>query len=238
MVDECNLTNDFEKEEFHLEKVIIFGNKSTAREVFFFLKYFSQYEVAGFTVDKDYIKSDTLFQLPVLPFCRNLTTVFPPDKFKMLIAVGYLQRNKLREERYFQSKEYGYELINFISPNAVIYSDIEIGDNCIVGHSTVISPNVKIGNNVIILSGCLICHDVIIENNCFFSPGVSVAGGVHIGSNSFLATNSIIRKNVSIGEESVIGAGAIILFDAKDQGVYVSEPATLIPISSNELNSK
>jgi sugar O-acyltransferase (sialic acid O-acetyltransferase NeuD family) len=217
-----------------MEKVVIFGNKSVAREAFYYLKYYSGYEVVGFTVDRRYLESDTLCQKPVVPF-DVVKNTFPPEKYKMLIAVGYVQNNKIREERYFQSKEIGYQLINFISPNSILHPETIVGDNCIIGHYTVISPDAKIGNNVIIASGCIIGHDVIIGDHCFFSPGVVVAGSVNIGSRSYLGANSTIRNKISIGNECVIGAGAIMLENAEDRSVYLGEPATLLPISSDKL---
>ena len=217
-----------------MEKVILFGNKSTAREIFLCLKLFSEYEVVGFTVDREYLESDTFCQLPVSPF-DVVESTFPPDKHKMLIAVGYVQNNKIRRDRYFQSKERGYDLINFISPKAVMYPETEVGDNCFVGHGTVISPDARIGNDVFITSGCMIGHDVVIGDHCFFSSGVSVAGGVNIGPCSYLGTNATVRNKVSIGKECVIGAGAIVLENAGDRSVYLGEPATLLPISSDKL---
>src|SRR4030042_5950003 len=217
-----------------MEKVILFGNQSVAKEIFFYLKYFSDYEVVGFTVDREYLESDSLFELPVSPF-DIVETVFPPDKHKMFIAVGYVQNNKIRKERYFRSKEMGYQLINFISPKAIIHPETAVGDNCIIGHYTVISPDAKIGNNIIIASGCMIGHDVSIGDHCFISPGVSVVGSVNIGSCCYLGTHATVRNKVSIGEECVVGAGAIILQDIENRSVYLGEPATLLPILSNEL---
>ena len=217
-----------------MEKIIIYGNKSIAREAFFYLKYFSDYAVVGFTVDREYLESDSLCQLPVLPF-DGVETALPPNRHKMLIAVGYVQNNKIRTERYLQSKKMGYQLINFISPKSIIHPETAVGDNCIIGHYTVVSPDAKIGNNVIIASGCMIGHDVIIGDNCFFSPGVVVAGSVDIGSSSYFGANATIRNKVSIGKECVIGAGAIILENIEDRSVYIGEPATKLPISSDEL---
>ncbi len=217
-----------------MDKVVLFGNQSTARELFYCLKYYSDYEVVAFTVDREYLQSDRLFDLPVIPF-DMVKTGFPPDKHKMFIAVGYVQNNKIREEKYFRSKEMGYQLINFISPKSITYPGTVNGDNCIIGHCAVISPTAKVGNNVIIEYGCTIGHDVIIGDHCFFSNGVSVAGGVSIGSYSYLGVNSVIRNKVSIGKECVIGAGAILLEDAEDRSVYLGEPATKLPISSDKL---
>lgn len=217
-----------------MEKVVIFGNKSIAREAFYYLKYYSDYDVVSFTVDREYLECDTLCQRPVIPF-DVVENAFPPSKFKMLIAVGYVKNNKIREERYLQSKEMGYELVNFISPKSILHPETAVGDNCVIGHYTVISPDAKIGNNVIIASGCVIGHDVVIGDHCFFSPGVVVAGSVNIGSNSYFGASATIRNKISIGKDCVIGAGAIMLEDAEDRSVYLGQPATLLPICSNEL---
>jgi sugar O-acyltransferase (sialic acid O-acetyltransferase NeuD family) len=217
-----------------MEKVVIYGNGSLARDFFYCFKYFSDHQVVGFTVDRALLDSDRLCQLALVPF-DTVESTFPPDKYKMLIAVGYLQNNKIRKDRYFRSKEMGYQLINFISPKAILHPETSVGDNCFIDHNTVISPETKIGNNVIIRSGCYIGHDVVVGDHCFFSPGVSVAGSVNIGACSYFGISSIVRNKVSIGEECVIGAGAIILQDTGDRSVYLGEPATLLPISSNEL---
>jgi acetyltransferase-like isoleucine patch superfamily enzyme len=81
----------------------------------------------------------------------------------------------------------------------------------------------------------MIGHDVTIGDHCFLSPGVSVVGSVNIGSCCYLGTHATVRNKVSIGEECVVGAGAIILQDIENRSVYLGEPATLLPISSNEL---
>jgi sugar O-acyltransferase (sialic acid O-acetyltransferase NeuD family) len=217
-----------------MQKVVIYGNKSMAREFFFCLKYYSDYAVEGFTVDREHLDSDQLLQLPVVPF-DSVKTAFSPDEYKMLIAVGYVQNNKIRKDRYLRSKEMGYTLIQYISPHAIVHPETVVGDNCFIGHCTVVSPDARIGNDVIIGSNCKVGHDVIVGDHCFLSPGVSVVGSVNIGSSCYFGTNATIRNRISIGEECVIGAGAIILEDTKDRSVYLGEPATLLPISSNML---
>jgi sugar O-acyltransferase (sialic acid O-acetyltransferase NeuD family) len=217
-----------------MENLVLFGNKSVARGLFHSFKNSSHYKVVGFTVDREYLESDSFFHLPIIPF-DTVETVFPPNRHKMMIAVGYVQNNKIRKERYFRAKEMGYQLINYISPQSIISPETAIGDNCTIGYYSVISPDAKIGNNVYIGSLCTIGHDVTIGDHCFFSDGVGVSGGVSIGSCCYFATNSTIRNKVSIGKECVIGAGAIILENTEDRSVYLGEPATLLPISSDEL---
>lgn len=217
-----------------MEKVILFGNQSVAKEVFHCLKYYSDYEVAGFVVDKEYVDKDHLLGLPLFPF-EGAQNVFPPDTYKMFIAIGYVQNNKLRADRYLQAKKLGYKLINFISPRSIIFPESVVGENCFIGHFTSISPNAKIGNDVVIGNGCDIAHDVIISDHCFISSNVTISGGVNIGSYCYFATGSKIRNKINIGKECVIGAGATLLENAEDKSVYLGEPATLLPISSDKL---
>jgi sugar O-acyltransferase (sialic acid O-acetyltransferase NeuD family) len=217
-----------------MEKIVIYGNKSVAREFFFCLKYFSDYKVVGFTVDRGLIESDRFCDLALIPF-DSVEAAFPPDTHKMLIAVGYVQNNKIREEKYLRSKKMGYQCINFTSPNAIMNPETSIGDNCFIDHYVIIPPDVTIGNDVIIRSGCTIGHDVVIGDHCFFSPGVSIGGTVSIGSYSFFGVSAVVRNKVSIGKECVIGAGALILESTGDRTVYLGERATKLPISSNDL---
>jgi len=217
-----------------LEKIIIYGNKSVARETYYALKYYSNYEVSGFTVDSKLLEGDRLFGLPVIPF-EVVKNAFPPDTYKMFIAVGYVKNNKIRKDRYFLSKEMGYQLITFISPNSIVYPETRVGDNCFIDHYSVISADARIGNNVIITAGCLIGHGVVIGDHCFLAGGACVAGGVNIGSCCYLGMRSIIRNGISIGNNCVIGAGAIMLENAEDKSVHLGEPATLLPVSSDDL---
>ncbi len=205
-----------------------------AREIYLGLKQHSDYKIVCFTVDREYLESDSLFQLPVIPF-DVIETVYPPNRHKMLIAVGYVQNNNIRKDRYLRAKEMGYSLVNYISPHSIVHPGTEIGDNCTISHYSVIGPDAKIGNNVIIGNNCAIAHDVVIGDHCFFSNSVSVSGSVNIGSGCFLGTNATIRNRVSLGKECVIGAGAIILENIEDRSVYLGEPATKLDIFSDEL---
>lgn len=218
-----------------MDKVVIYGNKAVAIEVYYSLKCDTEYEIAGFTVDSDLIDNDLLCSLPVTNF-NDIQKYYPPQHYKMIIGVGYVGNNKVRKERYKQAKDMGYAFINCISPNAILCPDIVIGENCFIGHHTYLSHNVCVGNNVIIGNGCSIGHNVTVSDHCFMSDSVAISGSVNIGENCYLGTNSTIRNRVSIGHTCVIGAGAIVLENVEDNGVLLGEPATLLPISSDNLN--
>jgi len=216
-------------------KVVLFGNKSAAREAYNDLAYFSGHEVVGFTVDRGYLDEEVLYALPVVPF-DEVVRAFPPPQYQMLIAVGYTSVNRLRAERYAQAKDMGYELISFVSPRATTYPGLQTGDNCRISHNAVIFQDVKIGNDVAIGAGTMIGHDVTIGDHCFLSSGVGLSGGVTVGPYCFMGTNATIRNRIQIGRECVIGAGALVLEDLADRSVCLGTAAELLPISSERLS--
>ena len=160
-----------------MNDIIIYGNSSVASISYYNLLDDSSCNVIAFTVDREVIDVENLYGLPVVPF-DQVELRFAPHQYKMLIAVGYRDMNKLRAARYDEAKRKGYTLINDISSNARMCSDLSIGDNCMIGANTVIQPNVKIGNNVIIRENCIIGHNADIKDHCFIAGSVIVSGNV------------------------------------------------------------
>ncbi len=218
-----------------MEKVILFGNGPAACSVYATLKLDPQYQIVAFTVDKNYIQEETLFDLPVVPF-ENIEVVNPPSDNRMLVSLGYKQVNRLRAEKYLQAKDKGYRLINTISDSASIHPYTLIGDNCIVGQNVIIDPFVEIGNNVSINNSVIIGHHTVIKDHCFLAPGVIINGGVTIEPYCFLGAGAIIRDRIIIGAECVVSAGAIILEDTAARGVYLAGQANRLSIQSDQLS--
>lgn len=217
-----------------MERIVIYGNGAVALGMYLSIKSRADFEVAGFTVDRESMKGDRLCELPVVPF-DTVKSVFPPESHKMFIAVGYVRNNKIRKDRYLSSREMGYQLPSFISAAAAKNPKTPIGDNCVVGNFTGIAATARIGNNVWIGDGCIIGEDVVIGDHCFLSGGVAIAGFSNIGSCCYFGIRSTVRNKVSIGNDCVIGAGALMLEDAADGTVYMGQPATLLPIPSDKL---
>lgn len=217
--------------------VVLFGNGPVARSAYYSFAYDSPHEVVAFTVDKEFIEEDTLFDLPVVPFA-GVESAFAPDEYEMCIAVGYVQVNRLRAERYFQAKEKGYRLLNHISSHAIVAEDLIIGDNCRIGANCIVSPSAQIGNNVIVGAGAFVGHDVVLGDHCFIGNCAAIAGGVKIGPYAFLGISSTIRNKVAVARECVVGAGALILQDTEEREVYMGKQAELLAITSDNLPIK
>lgn len=202
-----------------MKKIVIFGTGNFAKVVHFYLTNDSHHKVAAFTANNWTIKDNQLFGLPIIPF-ENVESIYPPSKFSMFIAVGYLKMNKTRAEICNQAKEKGYELITYVNSKATTWGDLTIGGNSFIFENNVIQPYVKIGDDVIIWSGNHIGHHTTIGDHCFISSHVVISGNVIIGPYCFFGVNSTIRDGIKIAPECVIGAGTIIMQNTKKREIY------------------
>ena len=69
-------------------KLVIYGNSDFAELMNYYFTTDSQYNVVGFCVDKEFIKSDKFLDKPLIPL-EEIERVFSPNKHKMFVAVGY-----------------------------------------------------------------------------------------------------------------------------------------------------
>lgn len=201
-----------------MEKLVIFGNKEIAQIAHFYLTRDSDYKIEAFTADAEYIKEDTFCDLPVVPF-EQVTEIYPPDEFKMFIAVSYAQLNKVRALKFEQAKERGYKLISYVSSKVSGWGDTKIGENCFILEDNTLQPFVRIGDNTTIWSGNHIGHHATIGNHCFITSHVVISGGVVIDDYSFVGVNATLRDHIRIGKGCLIGAAAIVLHDVEDDGL-------------------
>jgi sugar O-acyltransferase (sialic acid O-acetyltransferase NeuD family) len=216
-----------------MNRIIIFGNAKLAELAYFYFKNDSKFEVVGFAVNKEYVKSEFFFDLPLIPF-ESIENVYPPSEFKMFVAIGYSELNSIRENIYYEVKSKGYTLASYISSKASFWNDLVYGENCFILENQVIQPFVKIGNNVTIWGNSHFGHNTIIEDHCWISPHAAICGGVKIGHNSFIGANVTIRDNSQIGSKCIIGAGAIIHNDTRDNEVFIARPTDKYRLDSEK----
>lgn len=218
------------------EKLVIVGDGEFAEIAYEYFTHDSPYEVVAFSVEKDYLQKDELFGLPVVPF-EELQDHYSFDDYKVFVAVTYTQLNRLRTRLYNEVKKMGYSPVSYISSNAFVWHNAEIGENCFIFENNVIQYNVKIGNNVVLWSGNHIGHRTEIKDNCFISSHVTVSGYCKIGENCFIGVNSCIGGNKKVEDDCIIGAGAVLVKDTEKEKVYVGNPARPLEKSSFEASN-
>ena len=79
-----------------MENLLIYGNGKIAEVLYHFIK--EDFNVVAFAVDSAYIGARKIDGKPVVAF-DDVEANFSIDAHKMIIAVGYLQMNGIREQK-------------------------------------------------------------------------------------------------------------------------------------------
>jgi len=213
------------------ENVIIYGNGSMAHILFSYAK--EKMNICGFTVDDNCIKNhETEFcNRPLIPF-STIENIYNPSDYKMIVAVGFIEMNELRERKYQELKNKGYSFVSYIDNTVKIHDEVEIEENCIILDFVSIHPGTKIKQGTFISSNVNIGHSCCIESSNWINSGVSIAGGSTIGSACFFGVNSSVGHGVTLGERNFIAANTFICKSTKDDEVYISESGTLSRLKS------
>lgn len=205
-----------------MSKIVLFGEGTIAETAYFYLTHDSPHDIVAFTVDGDFITKKELFGLPIIPF-EEIENKYPPDEFKMFVALGYQNLNKLRATKYRETKDKGYKLINYINSRACNFGKVEIGDNCFILENAAIQPCSKIGDNVTIWSGNHIGHHSTVGDHCYISGQVIIGGHTTIEPYCFFGVNATIGHGIIIGRGCFIGAGSVITKRVEPDSVYITQ---------------
>ncbi|WP_323015400.1 acetyltransferase [Devosia sp.] len=220
-----------------MKKVVIFGISDAAELAHFYFSTDSDYEVAAFTVDADFLPESGEFRgLPVIPF-ETVRERFPPEQYFIFIALGYSKLNEARKAKYLETKALGYRLASYVSSKASVLNDGRIGDNCFILEDNTIQPFVTIGNNVTLWSGNHIGHHSTIGDHCFLASHIVVSGRVSVGECTFIGVNATLRDHIKIGARCIIGAGSILLSDADEGGVYIGSQTERSRVPSHRVRA-
>lgn len=205
------------------KKIIIFGDSAFAEIAYEYFTHDSAYEVAAFTVTKEYLKREEIFGVPVMAF-ENIEHEFPPEKYEMHVALTYNTLNRIRIRFYHEAKAKGYRLANYISSKAFVWRNVEMGDNCFIFEDNTIQPFVKIGSNNVFWSGNHIGHHSTIGSHNFISSHVVVSGFCTIGNANFMGVNSTMGNNLSIGDDCLIGSAVHLVKNVPNGALMKGTP--------------
>lgn len=200
-------------------KIVILGTGNISDVAYEFIKHDSPYEVVAFSVEQDWLKAPTHRGLPVVSF-EDVANYYPPDLFGMFVSIGYGKLNGIRKRLCDGARGKGYDLVSYVSSQAFIWHDVEVGDNAFILENNVIQPFCKIGNGVTLWSGNHIGHGTRIRDYCYLASHVVVSGFVDIGERCFVGVNATFADDITVGKNCLIGAGATILRSTEEGKVF------------------
>jgi sugar O-acyltransferase (sialic acid O-acetyltransferase NeuD family) len=212
--------------------LLIYGNGAVARLVFSFVR--RTRTVIGFTVDDAVMQGETSFcGLPLYPFSA-IEQHAPPSACDMLIAIGFVDMNRLRLRKYEEAKAKGYRFASYVDPGLILHDGVSIGENTIILDHTSIHAGCSIGANVFITSNVNLGHDCEIGDGAFINAGVSLAGGCKVGDGAFFGVNACAAHGVSIGAHAFIGANTLADKDVPEAGVIISPGGTPFRLNAHD----
>jgi sugar O-acyltransferase (sialic acid O-acetyltransferase NeuD family) len=191
-------------------KVVIFGTGGMAEMAHLFLTEDGGREVAAFTVERDYAVSKTFANLPLVPF-DVIAEAYPPSVFELLIAVGPVERNRLRARVFATAESLGYALASYVHSSVRPHRTTTIGRNCLIFDGVSLQPWTRIGDNAIVRPLAYVGHHVRVAAHSFISPNATVLGHSTLGERCFVGAGAVVGPRVTIGAGSMIAANACAL---------------------------
>lgn len=216
-----------------MTKVILAGNAITAEILYSYLRSDSRYEVAGLTVDDEFVAQGGVAGLAAVGLSQ-VREAFPPQACRVVMAVGYNDLNRVRESLFLRLKAMGYAVETYIHPAAQIYSDHPPGEGCVVLPSAVIEPHARLGANTMVWSNVTVAHHSRVAEHCWIAAGTVISGQASVSRNSFIGVNATVVNEVTVGEYNIVGAGALITKDTKPHTVHLARSAEPFRYSSED----
>lgn len=169
--------------------------------------------------------ADECIGVPVLHGDQHLSCLRSEGYERLFIGVG---SNALRESLSIMAIGFGYQLVNAISPHAIVSPTARLGAGIAVMAGVVINADARIEDLAIINTGATIDHDCHIEKAAHIAPQCALAGNVSIGRHAFLGVGTKVIPEISIGEKVIIGAGGVVVSNIEKNVVAVGVPAQKI----------
>lgn len=202
-----------------MKNIIIFGPNDLGRLLKFYIDTTDKRNIVAFTVDREYMESESFLGLPVIPF-DEIETYFSPDEYEILLAIGNKRMNEIRKNKFFECKQKGYTIASYIHPNCSFHCE-DIGEGNIFLEKCMIYPFSKIGNGNLCWDHVLISHDCKVGDFNTFSSYADLCGYVTIGNNGYFGKHCILNDGMNVSDYTLVGAGAYAKKDTKEYDVIV-----------------
>ena len=202
--------------------ILVCGTGSFARELYCWIKHSEVKQNLRFKgfLDKDN-KSLASFGLEGY-YLGEEDAYTPADNDFYLIATANVD---VREAIYKKLKNKKYNFYNYIHDSVIIGGDVIFGEANIICPNSVLTSDIKIGNCNIFNINTTIGHDAIIGSFNTFSSHCDVTGQVSIMNNNFFGSRVSLLPKCKIGSYNKIAAGSVVYKGAKNNSIYLGNPA-------------
>jgi sugar O-acyltransferase (sialic acid O-acetyltransferase NeuD family) len=118
----------------------------------------------------------------------------------------------------------GAKFTKFIHPSAVIAKSAILGEGVVICPQALVSSDVQVGDFVMVNCLSSMGHDVVVGNYSTLSGHVDLTGYVQVGEGVFFGTGAKVIPKVKIGAGAKIGAGTTIIKSVTENSVMYASP--------------
>jgi UDP-perosamine 4-acetyltransferase len=201
---------------------VIIGAGGHAKVVIEVLRASGTFQIAGL-IDQDAARSPIL-GLSILGTDADLPRLRHEGIRHAFVGIG---DNLRRVQVGRHMRQIGFEMVNAISPAAVVSDSAKLGCGIAVMAGAVINAEARIDDLSVINTCASVDHDCWIAEGVHVAVGCSIAGNVKIGRLAFLGAGATVIPGVSVGENALIGAGACVVRDVPDGARAWGVPAKI-----------
>jgi UDP-perosamine 4-acetyltransferase len=165
---------------------------------------------------------ETCLGVPVLPGDAHLERLAREGHRKAFVAVG---SNALRQRLGASARSLGFELVNAISPRAIVSPTARLGQGIAIMAGAIINADTSIADLAIINTSASVDHDGSIGEAAHIAPHCGLAGNVNVGARAFLGVGCKVIPGISIGADVLAGAGSVIVSNVPQSARIAGVPA-------------
>lgn len=141
----------------------------------------------------------------------------PPDRVALMLGIGQLATDTLRERLYAFWRARGYGFPALVHPAAWVAPGVELGEGAQVMAGAIIQPGCKIGENSLVNTRASVDHDCRIDRDVHVAPGATLCGSVTVEAGVFIGAGATVIQGVRIGGRAVVGAGVTLVRDLRSK---------------------
>jgi UDP-perosamine 4-acetyltransferase len=208
--------------------LLIIGARRHVKVVIELLRAAGEHEIVGL-IDLDR-NAPAVLGVPVVGTDADLPRLRDNGIKHAFVGIGNNQ-HRLRMGRHLG--EIGFEIVNAVSPAAVISASAQLGRGIAVMAGAVINAQSRIDDFAVINTCASVDHDCWVAEGAHVAPGCTIAGNVKIGRLTFIGAGVTVIPDTSIGENAIIGAGACIIHDIPAAAQAWGVPARIIRIDDS-----
>ena len=202
------------------DEIIIVGARGMGRELAGYMNA-EGYKIKGFLDDLSG-QGEWTNQFPILGSPESWE---PKGNERFIVALGDAKWRRYYVDLLMPKNA---KFATFVSNQAYIGPNVQIGEGSIVSPTAVITADVVLGKHSILNVHTSISHDCIVGDFVTLSPGARITGCCIVMQDVFLGVNSSLLPRITIPQGVIVGAGSVVIKSCEENdSVLVGVPAKI-----------